>query len=261
MSKAGAGEMRRQRVRRALLYASFFLFPVTYYYLSPVVSVLAAQVGVVSGSLMMFGLMLVSSVFFGRAWCGWACPAGGLQLVLTPLNNRPTKGGRWNLNKYLVWAPWLLVLGVVVVRAGGLRRLDFTYSTWHGISMHDLPSVIIGVSVVAVFVTFTLLFGRRGHCHYICWMAPFMIAGRAVGNALRIPSLRLAADTARCTGCRKCNRECPMSLDVNRTVQQQQMEDTECVLCATCIDGCPSGVIRYRFGPPSARSSVGRARF
>jgi NAD-dependent dihydropyrimidine dehydrogenase PreA subunit len=38
-----------------------------------------------------------------------------------------------------------------------------------------------------------------------------------------------------------------MSLGVEEMVQQGSMENTECILCGSCVDNCPEGVIEYRF--------------
>ena len=38
-----------------------------------------------------------------------------------------------------------------------------------------------------------------------------------------------------------------MSLDVNGMVQLSSMENSECILCGTCVDGCPKKAIRYTF--------------
>ena len=69
---------RRQRLRRALLILAFLAFPITMNYFSPYVVIDGAYQGVVNGSLVMFGLMFISSLLLGRLWCGWACPAGAL---------------------------------------------------------------------------------------------------------------------------------------------------------------------------------------
>ena len=70
---------RRQRVRKALLFVSLLLFPVTLYYFSPVIIVESAAQGIVNASFIVFGLMFIAALFVGRLWRGWACPAGGLQ--------------------------------------------------------------------------------------------------------------------------------------------------------------------------------------
>ncbi len=65
-------------------------------FLSPYVIIDGAMNGIVNGSLIMFGLMFVSSLFLGRAWCGWVCPGGGMQEIVEPINNKP---GKWPKNR------------------------------------------------------------------------------------------------------------------------------------------------------------------
>ena len=101
--------------------------------------------------------------------------------------------------------------------------------------------------VIALFVGLAVLVGRRAGCHTICWMAPFMILGRWIRNRAGWPSLQLEADASACANCMLCTKQCPMSLDVNAMVQQEQMENAECILCGTCVDHCSQNAIRYSF--------------
>jgi polyferredoxin len=71
-------------------------------YLSPYVIIDSASQGLINGSLVMFGLMFVSSLFLGRLWCGWACPAGGLGEICFAVNNQPLK------NKALDRVKWVI---------------------------------------------------------------------------------------------------------------------------------------------------------
>jgi ferredoxin-type protein NapH len=64
----------RQRWRMAALLISLLLFPITLFYLSPYLPVAGAAEGVVSGSLVVFGLLFIAALFVGRLWCGWVCP-------------------------------------------------------------------------------------------------------------------------------------------------------------------------------------------
>lgn len=72
----------RQNLRRTIITVMMFLFPVIFYYLSPYLIIMAASEGVAAGSFIVFGLMFVSSIFLGRAFCGWVCPAGAVQEIL-----------------------------------------------------------------------------------------------------------------------------------------------------------------------------------
>lgn len=58
-----------------LILISFFLFPVTFYYLSPVLIIEAAYNGIVNGSFIVFSLLFITALVLGRGWCGWLCPA------------------------------------------------------------------------------------------------------------------------------------------------------------------------------------------
>lgn len=242
----------RQRWRLALLLASFIAFPVTINYFSPYLVVDSAFQGIVNGSLVVFGSMFVGSLLFGRLWCGWMCPAAGIQEVSMRVNDRRIPG--WaNRVKWFIWVPWIGLIVRGAVTAGGYRTVDLLYGTVGGISVAGEPDRPIWIAyaiyfgVVVLFFGLALLFGRRSGCHSVCWMSPFMIGGRALRNTVAWPSLRLVADSDVCTSCGRCARECPMSLDVSQMVAQGRMEQAECILCGTCADACPSKAIRYSF--------------
>ena len=59
---------------KGIILISFFLFPATFYYFSPVVIIQSTLNGIVNGSFIMFLLMFVSALILGRAYCGWICP-------------------------------------------------------------------------------------------------------------------------------------------------------------------------------------------
>ncbi|OGD26301.1 MAG: hypothetical protein A2Y56_13405 [Candidatus Aminicenantes bacterium RBG_13_63_10] len=244
---------RRQRLRKALVILAVLSFPVTMNYLSPYVIIDAAANGIVNGSLAMFGLMFVSSLVLGRAWCGWVCPGGGLQEVVEPVNRRPVKGKTADRLKWLIWTPWIVLIIMTAVRSGGWRRVDLLYDTQGGISVAgsaDRPilfAYIIYYIVIALFAGLAIAFGRRAGCHSICWMAPFMIIGRWIRNRFVWPSLRLKADYEACKNCGTCTSNCPMSLDVTGMVRAGKMENAECILCGTCADNCAAGAVRYSF--------------
>ena len=236
----------RQRVRRAPLLIALLAFPITLYYFSPVLILQAASEGVINASLLVFAAMFVASLFVGRLWCGWACPAGALQELAAPANNRPVSR-RLDWIKWAIWLPWLAGIVFFAVRAGGYRTVDPFYQLAGGVTLAQDFWAYIYYIVVGVFLLLALLAGRRAGCHTLCWMAPFMILGRKLRNLGNWPALRLKAVTERCINCQRCTQACPMSLDVNGMVQRGVMEHSECVLCGSCVDTCPKKVIGYSF--------------
>ena len=236
----------RQKLRKGIILTSFFLFPATFFYLSPVVIVQATLNGVVNGSFIMFLILFISALFLGRAYCGWICPGAGCQeAIFLTRNKTVTKG---NLIKWIIWIPWISSIVLLSIINGGYEKIDFFYLTKHGLSIGDLGSFIAYLCVLFILIVIpAFVFGRRSFCHHLCWMAPFMIAGRKIRNIKKWASLRLKVDSDNCSHCHTCTQNCPMSLPVEKMVKKNRMENAECILCGTCIDGCEFNVIRFAF--------------
>jgi len=137
---------------------------------------------------------------------------------------------------------------ILAIRSGGYKTVDFFYRTTSGLSIANVYALVIYLIVLFLIVVPAIIFGKRSFCHHLCWMAPFMILGRKVANISKLPSLRLSAKPQECNHCHKCTEDCPMSLPVESMVGQEQMENSECILCGTCVDGCRQNAIMYKFG-------------
>ncbi len=237
--------INRQRVRKALIIFSFMLLPVTFAYISCPIITEGASKGIITGGLIVFILIFTSSLFFGRLWCGWLCPAGGLQEIYFHINNKRVNIEKLNWLKYLVFLSLFIPFISAVRSAGGLKAVDFFYYTENGISIAKQGAYTIFLAQITFITAFAVLGGKRGFCHYFCPIAVIMIIGRKIRNLIRWPALHLSADTDKCTDCKKCSESCPMGLDVNTMVRQGSMENTECILCGSCVDICPKHAICY----------------
>lgn len=237
--------MSRQSLRMTLLIIAMLIFPVTLYYFSPYLIIVGASEGVVTGSMVVFLLMFLTAVFLGRGFCGWLCPAGGIQECLSHANSKSAKGGKFDLIKFVIWIPWILGILAAVAYAGGLKQVNFFYQTVNGISVARPEAYGIYYGVVGLIVLLALTTGRRGFCHYACWMSPFMILGSKLGEALHFLQLHLHSESQLCIGCGKCTQKCPMSLPVEKMVKTGGIKHTECILCGACVDHCPKKVIGF----------------
>lgn len=236
----------RQGVRRAVLVASFMLFPVTIFYFSPALIVMGAAAGVLNGSALVFLGQFAAALVLGRAFCGWACPAAGLQEACFAARPRRVSGRHIDWIKYALWAPWVGIIAALLVRHG-LQGVRFFFLMDSPISLNSPAQYPVYLAVTGLIFVLALAVGRRGFCHAACWMAPFMVAGVLLQRALRLPALRLRAAPDRCTGCRRCTAACPMSLEVEAMVRAGNLAAPECVLCSNCVDGCPHGAIGFAF--------------
>jgi ferredoxin-type protein NapH len=234
---------KRQKIRKGIILVSFFLFPATFYYLSPVLIIQASSKGVINGSFVLFCLMFISALFFGRGYCGWVCPGAGCQEAISLARDK--KVTRGDHIKWFIWVPWISTIVLLAIRFGGYNKVDFFYMTTHGLSIGNIQGLISYLLVLLLIVTPAFVIGKRSFCHHLCWMAPFMILGRKIRNYFQWASLQLRPDSDVCKHCHICTERCPMSLPVEEMVSHGNMENAECILCGTCVDGCTQGAIRY----------------
>lgn len=229
----------RQRVRKGLLVFSALMFPITFFFLSPMVIVLSAAKGILNGSAMIFALLLLFSIVGSRLFCGWLCPGGAVQDYVSGANDRSWNSKGKNLSKYIIWAVWFSFIVFLWIHNRPLKG-DFLY-----LVNIDMQYIIIYAIVMTVIYLFTLLTGKRGMCHSLCWMAPFMIIGEKVADLLHIPRFRLKAKPKNCVSCGKCGRNCPMGLNVAEMVKSGSMDSAECINCLECVDACPKKAIDF----------------
>ena len=239
---------KRQKIRRGIVFFMFLMFPVVVNYLSPFLILAGASEGIITGSFIVFGLMFLSSLFFGRAYCGWICPASGMQAATEGFRQKKAKTGWGNIARWIMWITWLGFMIYLFIKAGGVNKADFLYSTPQVISIMDPVIVIVYMAVVLLVFIMTMVWGQRAFCKYLCWMGPFMIVGDRIRRLIKIPGLYLIPKKERCIECGRCTKECPMDIDVQAMVINEKMQSDECIMCLNCVDICPKDAISTKRG-------------
>lgn len=235
----------RQKIRLILLILSFLLIPVTIFYISPIILMMGAAEGIVTGSLILYILLFFIALFAGRIWCGWLCPMGAWQEFWSPVIKRPVTAGWRDLVKYGFTVLLLIAIVSSFIVAGSIKGIDIFYGTVGGISISSLDVLQVVMMIFITILVIAFITGKRGFCHVVCPIAGIMIAGRFLANRVGWSALRLSVQNDACTSCRTCQKECPMGLAVPEMVRNNQMENPDCILCARCADTCPEGVIGY----------------
>lgn len=161
---------KRQKIRKTTLLISFLLFPVTLFYFSPFLIMWGASLGIITGSFLTFTALFILSLFFGRAFCGWACPTGGVQEYCFSINNEKTRGGKYNWIKYFLFTPWIATIALLAVMAGGLTTIDPLFMTKYGVSISEPFIYIIYYGIIFTTIIIAILAGKRANCHYFCFM-------------------------------------------------------------------------------------------
>lgn len=239
--------MKRQRIRKLILIISLLLFPVTIWYFSPYLIIQGAMEGIVNGSFIVFMLMLIGSIFFGRLFCGWICPMGGMQECLEATSNKIPKQGWKNSIKYFIWFIWITAIILCYIFRKKTVHIDFLYMTDHGISITAIYNYVVYYGVVFLVLIPAVLCGKRVFCHYFCWMAPFMVIGTKIRKILHLPGVHISADRSKCVSCGKCNKVCQMGLNVSECVKEKKDFGSECIQCGACVDNCPNKALCFKF--------------
>ena len=238
--------MKRQQIRKLLLIISLLLFPVTLYYFSPALIINAGLQGIINGSFIVFVLMFLLSVPFGRIFCSYICPAGGLQECSFLINEKKPKQGWKNYIKFVIWGIWIVSVIFFYFHNDKILSVDFFFETESGISVSSIQSYIVYYGIICLIFIPSVLFGKRVFCHYFCWMAPFMILGTKLRRFLHLPGLHIrTGKTDSCISCGKCNKSCPMGIDVMSKTKCGIVDNSECIQCGACVDNCPKNMLSY----------------
>lgn len=234
------------KARLLLIGLSFLLFPITMNWMSPYLPIAGLAEGLITGSLVFYLILFVTGIFFGRIFCGWLCPMGALQDGCATVRETPLKG-RWvSWIKWLVFIPWFGAIMGLLLKSGEVS-LEILYLFENGVSVDSLPGLIRYFFVIGLVILLALLGRKRLLCHSACWIAPFMILGKKLGQFITLPQLKLTSDKSSCTSCDLCTKSCPMSLPVRDLVSTEKIDHHECILCGNCTEVYHKDCISYTF--------------
>ncbi len=235
-----------QKIRKPIVISTAILFHLLLIFhllFSPVIIVIASHKGIVNASFVVFIVIFLTSLFFGRAYCSWFCPGCGVQEIMNIFIKRKSKNSKALYIKYLIFVIWIgaIIAGYII---NGFKEIDLTYG------MSDITvtrKLILTLGAILIIAPLTAIFGQFASCKYICWQVPFMIIGTKIRDYFRLPGLRLKAEPEKCKTCNVCNNKCPMNINVMANVKNNELKHTECILCGTCIDNCQHEAIKFSF--------------
>lgn len=199
----------------------------------------------VLGLLMLFGIVL------GRLVCGFLCPFGLVQdlfhKIPSPEIRIPGKIDR--LARYIKYII-LLALAVILPTAAAIEEgiippYFCKYICPAGTLGGGLPHMIANpglrqaagllfqwkAALLIVILVASILICRP-FCRYLCPLGAFY----SLFNRFSIYQMHL--DEGRCTGCKKCERACPMGVEVT-----QEINSPECIRCGKCRSICPARAV------------------
>lgn len=208
-------------------------------FLKPVFAKLLYPISVILGLL-----IVITSIFWGRRFCGYICPFGTIQEMISNLNPRLKK------NKQSCLPGWLhkilnaikyVILGITIIAV--FRSVQYVYMKFCPVLVISHPQNITIYSAATLFVIFIFgYFINRFWCRYLCPYAALMNVFQYLGKLLHLPSKRIQVCEELCVNCKLCTKNCPMQIEINKI---KLVEDVNCIFCLKCQQCCPveNGII------------------
>jgi ferredoxin len=234
-------------------------------------------------ALLSIGAVLIFGSLFGRVMCGWACPIGFMQDLITSgrrklgMKDREPSANlhsRLLLLKYISLGMTLMLSISVGVTAAWDPAAGAAYSAALGPAGGEVPLKFMAFegnlyAFLSIFLvgspTFNLLFGLqlalffiilagiittpRFYCRYFCR------TGALISLTSKFALLQVRKRQSTCDHVGACLKTCPMGKGQDTYVvgkdgeAEERLRDTSnCVHCYRCVTACPTPTLQVRFG-------------
>lgn len=215
------------------------------------VHVNAASIGV-----MAFSLIMITTLFFGRIWCSYLCPVGGLAELSSRMLN-----DRWKIEfrslpqiqiRYGYFGFFLVAMPALGISACSLCNFITIPRLIEAMSGEYRGMMFLVSSVGLVNLGLLLLLGvfaskGRAYCQFMC---PIGAADGLVNRlGAKMPfARRIRVAKERCTGCNICARNC-MCGAIKMVDRIATVDQVSCMSCHECVDVCDWNALAWTTKP------------
>lgn len=173
---------------------------------------------------LVFAILLLMAPFRGRWFCGNLCPRGSfIDFWVGKI------AGKRKIPKILR-SYWVRIPIVMLMMAFMGYRLLNTQGIVNQIGM---VFVIMCLVTTAIAALLGVSIAPRTWCHF----CPMGTMQRMLGGS----KYQLQTDVQKCIKCRKCEKVCPMHLNILEITH-----DPDCIKCARCVEVCPVDALSFK---------------
>lgn len=201
-----------------------------------------------ASNLILLTGLLAGTLIAGSAFCGWICPFGTVQDLLTGIRKRlrlpEIQVPRW-LDRILRYGRYVM-LGLILYQTIVSVKLWFAtidpYRALFGLDwLFEFNLAVAWAAYLSLAVTLIAsLFVERAWCRYACPL------GGALSLVGKFSLLRIRRTADSCTNCKLCAAPCPVHLPV----ETAQVISSDCIGCLECVDTCPRpGTLEVKLAP------------
>lgn len=184
--------------------------------------------------------LLAITLLGGAFYCGWLCPLGLVQDLASGVGRRLGIRKRKvtpALHNTMLYGRYILAVAAALWTADIVFNVLAVepYGSMQGILAGNIPSMV--ALAVLAFFTIVSVFYDRAFCRYLCPEG----AKFGVISLARMVTVRRNPHT--CVKCGKCDRVCPMQINVSRV---ENLRSPQCINCMECVAACPvKGALSY----------------
>ncbi len=203
------------------------------------------ELGQLNAGAIFFGLAILSTMIFGRFFCGWGCHIVALQDLSGYLLQRIGLRPKPLRSRLLALVPFALAFYMFFWET--IKRLwrgeqhpgfsnylmtEEFWKTFPGPAVSILTFAVCGGLIV-------YLLGNKGFCTYACpYGAFFSVADRLALGRIRV--------TDACHQCGQCTAHCTSNVQVHAEVRDFGMVvDPGCMKCMDCVSVCPNDALYF----------------
>ncbi|MHA1596488.1 MAG: 4Fe-4S binding protein [Candidatus Asgardarchaeia archaeon] len=222
------------------------------------------------------GIILLLGAIFGRAFCGWVCPFGFIQDLLSYIPVKKvnlSKSTNWVVVKLrdtlprvkyyilyitLFFCSWIFVSTLMGTEKPLVEALGvFSEAPWAVISpvvtletflpnfimnhnLEEMASLIYSLDVFfwlrVSFLVAIIILSVYVPRAYCRWVCPM---GALMSYFNKYSLVRVKKNPLKCKNCRLCERHCPTEVKISK--EKGEISSGECILCLKCITTCEEG--------------------
>ncbi|MEL6498090.1 MAG: 4Fe-4S binding protein [Planctomycetota bacterium] len=234
----------------------------------PSESMKTLELGVVNTGFIFFTLAFLSTLLFGRFFCGWGCHVVALQDLCAWLMKKLGAKPKPFRSRLLLFAPLALGLYMFVwptfKRFAVLPVLDgigVAAPIWlsEPPAFHGFESELIVQDFWATFPPWYVAIPFLGVCGFACvyflGSKGFCAYGCPYGGLFGVmdrasPGKIVVSDA--CEGCGHCTSVCTSNIRVHEEVRDfGAVVSSGCMKCLDCVSACPTNALRFGISRPA----------
>ena len=186
-------------------------------------------------------ILILSTFFFGRIFCGYACALGAIQELMSKIQFKSNLKDQKNkktislnskiafyirISFFIIFIVSGIIWGLAVVQYLNVFE-GFKIFKNPGFPIAGIPAILLGIIIISS------IFIYRPWCRLLC---PF---GALADLTSRVSMFKLRRTDA-CTDCELCEKICPTQ------EAERDSKKGECYLCNRCVEICPQNAIELK---------------